>query len=136
MDHDNIQALPAEEICLRCVHPEYYKSGILADRAFLPTTNDNGRLSVERSLGNSAEESFNRRTSTGKSVEAVFGVSIAEFNGVSVLVTLDPISDPESGEITNQWHCLANFPNTPDYRVTAKLLKILANNRGPLFKKP
>ncbi|WP_275271048.1 hypothetical protein [Limnobacter sp. P1] len=121
------------EICYRCVHPQYYSQAGLSDKAFLPTSADLGFLSVERSAGNTAKDSYDRRIAMGKKVAAVMGVTVGEFGSQLVPVSLDPVYGDDKTEVINQWHCLADFNKVKDPNIVAKALKKIALTRTPEY---
>lgn len=131
-----IELSNVEELCYRHIHPDFYKNGKLSASRFKPSQKDQGFLSVDRSSLVTAEQSFNLYASSGKSVCAVFAVSLGEFNLNSVKVYEDPTTATATHP-ANAAHCLADF-NEPklDSNVVSMALRDLAVKRGVQFPAP
>lgn len=133
MNSAQLAQLVPDEVCYRCVHPQYYSDSGMSDKAFLPTVADQGFLSVERSEGNTAKDCYDRRIAMGKKVAVVMGVTVAEFSSQSAPVKLDPVYNQSKTTIINPFHCLADLTKVADVNLVAKALKKIALSREPEY---
>jgi len=65
IDHD--------EVLLRQIHPSLYLDGKIASTAFMPTADDKGELSVDRSSLTTAVASFDLYVANGRESVAAYG---------------------------------------------------------------
>jgi len=122
-----------DEILYRQVHPSFVQDGIPSSQTFMPTPKDKNMLSVDRSSLTSAAESYTLFTSGGLKSQAIYGLSVAEFQEQGIACISDPITgDPDRED--NLAHALADYSAHTEkvQKVKAKKLKAKAVARGKL----
>ena len=132
LDHDDTRLRERDEVLFRQVHPKQMDGDIPGSGAFKPSTNDEGRMSVDRSSITSPEGSFTLHTeSKGLQSQGVWGVSVGEFESKDVVCHADPIAESDH-DPANPAHALANFGQQTKsaIRKTALALKEFALTRG------
>ena len=97
-----------DEVLLRQIHPNLYLDGKIASTAFMPTTDDKGELSVDRSSLTTPAASFDLYVANGRESVAVYGVSVRQFEAQGVPCHSDPL--PETDKLkANPAHAFADF---------------------------
>lgn len=96
------------EVLLRQIHPSLYLDGKIASTAFLPTANDKGELSVDRSSLTTPDASFHLYVANGRESVAVYGVSVAQFKAEGIDCHSDPLPETDKLE-ANAAHAFADF---------------------------
>lgn len=96
------------EILLRQIHPNLFLDGKIASTAFMPTADDKGELSVDRSSLTTPVASFNLYVANGRQSVAVYGVSVGQFEAQGIPCHSDPL--PETDKLkANPAHAYADF---------------------------
>lgn len=126
--HDN-------DLVYRQVHPTHAPDGVPSSQAFNPTPKDQGRLSVDDSRIVTAEESWNHFTANlGFQSAGTWAVSYEEIQTPGgLLLTRDPLADPDMPSRNNPAHCLIDFnglASKGERRRRAQHLAIKASTRG------
>jgi hypothetical protein len=122
-----------EEVQFRQVHPSWVDEGHPTRQAFSPSTKDNGCLSLDRSIGITARQSYENFTALGLKSEAVYGIASGEFGAEP-----NPIecyaSPIEEDDHTNLHHSHADFNELNKGQRKTKIteLRRVALNRGKL----
>lgn len=122
-----------EEMLFRQIHPSLLVDGEPASNRFVPSEDDKGRLSLDRSSLTSAAESHALYTSSGRQSAAVFGLLVGEFNAVPIPCLSDP-TEEEPPHPANPAHALADYTglDPKSLKNIAKRLKRLAIQHGQL----
>lgn len=123
----------APEMLFRQIHPDLLQDGVIASSTFLPKTNDEGKLSVDRSSMTTAKASFDLYTGNGLASVAVCGVTVGEFGKEGLRCHPDPI--PATATLkANPAHAYADFNGvgTSQRRKMAQRLRTVAARRGIL----
>ena len=125
------------EILFRQIHPNYMSNGMPSSDRFRPTSNDGGRLSVDRSALVSAAESHELYVSNGRASTAVFGVSVGECLAEQLPSFEDPIEESSTTK-ANPAHAVIDFSafSEKDRRVLGRRLQLKAIDRGQLHPQP
>jgi hypothetical protein len=122
------------EVLFRQVHPNLYLDGKIASTAFMPTTDDKGELSVDRSSLTTPAASFDLYVANGRHSAAVYGVSVAQFEAEGISCHSDPL--PETDHLkANLAHAYADFNGiATSKKQAAQRLRDRAIERGCLYK--
>jgi hypothetical protein len=123
------------EVMLRQIHPNLYLDGKIASTAFMPTADDKGELSVDRSSLTTPVASFNLYLANGRQSVAVYGVSIGQFDAQGIPCHSDPLPETDKLE-ANPAHAYADFKGieTPKkQKQAAQRLRDLAVERNCLY---
>ena len=121
------------EVQFRQVHPSWVDEGHPTRQAFSPSTKDNGRLSLDRSIKITAKQSYESFTALGLKSEAVYGIAASEFEEQP-----NPIecyaSPIEEEDHINLHHSHADFSGLNKGQRKAKItdLRRVALSRGKL----
>jgi hypothetical protein len=123
------------EVLLRQIHPNLYLDGKIASTAFMPTADDKGELSVDRSSLTTPVASFDLYVANGRESVAVYGVSVGQFEAQGIPCHSDPL--PETDKLkANPAHAYADFKGieTPKkQRQAAQRLRDRAVERSCLY---
>ena len=122
------------EVLFRQVHPSFIEqNGEPSSAPFRPSDKDDNELSVDRSSMTTPSASFALYKSNGFASDAVYGLSVEEFQAVQIPCKSDPIAQ-SSTQSANPAHAIADFSahGTNKQKTIAKRLKIAAINRGKL----
>jgi len=92
------------EIQFRQVNPNWVQDDVPTRQAFIPTTKDEGKLSLDRSATTTAQQAHNDFTALGLRSEAVFAITPAECSEEP-----DSIECYESPLENNPHHSHADF---------------------------
>jgi hypothetical protein len=96
------------EVLLRQIHPNLYLDGKIASTAFMPTADDKGEFSVDRSSLTTPVASFDLYVANGRESVAVYGVSVGQFEAQGIPCHSDPL--PETDNLkANPAHAYADF---------------------------
>lgn len=128
IDHD--------EVLLRQIHPSLYLDGKIASTAFMPTADDKGELSVDRSSLTTAVASFDLYVANGRESVAAYGVSVEQFEAERVHCHSDPLPETDKSK-ANPAHAYADFKGIEvlkKQKKTAQRLRDHAVERGCLHK--
>ena len=127
------ELIDSAEVLFRHIHPNFMENGEPSSDRFRPSEKDENLLSVDRSALVSAAEAHALYIGNGRAAVAVFGVSVAEFNGEDIGCAEDPILATDT-EKANPAHALANYAkhSAKSQKNVAKKLKRLAVERGQL----
>jgi len=119
------------ELLFRQVHPSFIDNGEPTSQAFRPTQKDRGKLSVDRSSLTTAKNSFDLFVENGFQSDAVYGLTVGEFNKENINCFPDPL---DTNPI-NPAHASADFSSfgNSDQKKIAKRLKSKATTRGQLY---
>ncbi len=125
-----------ENLLFRQIHPNFVQDGIPSSQPFVPNANDQGKLSLDRSVKTTAADAFERYLSAGRQTTAVYGVTVKEFGEERIDCFKDPIvaDDPK---FENLSHAFANYSPFSDKekKIKAKRIKHHALARGCLHPK-
>ena len=129
-----LQLSDGDELLFRQVHPSFMEDGQPSSQPFRPSSQDDGRMSVDRSTLTTAADAYARYTAAGLASEGVFGLTVGEFEAEEVTCWSDPLRG-RSGRAPNPAHALADYTkHTPrQQKNLAKRLKRKAIQRGRLF---
>lgn len=94
----------SDEVQFRQVNPNWIQDDIPTRQAFIPTTKDEGKLSLDRSATTTAQQAHENFTALGLRSEAVFGITPGECDEQP-----DPINCHESPLENNPHHSHADF---------------------------
>ena len=83
------------EVLFRQIHPNLYLDGKIASTAFMPTADDKGELSVDRSSLATPAASFDLYVTNGRESVAVYGVSVEQFEAQGIPCHSDPLRKTE-----------------------------------------
>ena len=117
------------ELLFRQIHPDFIgDDGLPSSQPFWPTPKDENKLSVDRSTLTTAEKSYLSYTAKGYSSEAVYGLTVGEFNEVGIVCIEDPLED-------NAAHAFADYKDhsPSQQKMKAKRLKQRAIDREKLY---
>ena len=122
-----------DEILFRQIHPNFLQEGVISSATFLPTVNDQGKLSVDRSSVTTADASFNLYTGNGLASVAVCGLTVGEFGKEGLPCHPDPLEATETLK-ANPAHAYADFDGvgTNQRKKMAQRLRTVAAGRGIL----
>lgn len=125
------------EILFRQIHPDLMQDGVPASSGFRPSESDKDMLSVDRSSLTSPSAAHTLYTANGLASEAVFGVSVGEFQDNGLPCQEDPIV-ASAGTAANPAHALASFVGhtVSKQKTLAKKIKRVAVARGVLHLSP
>jgi hypothetical protein len=123
----------ADEILFRQIHPNFLQEGVISSATFLPTANDQGELSVDRSSVTTAAASFNLYVGNGRASVAVCGLTVGEFGKEGLPCHPDPLGATETLK-ANPAHAYADFNGvgTNQRKKMAQRLRTVAAGRGIL----
>ena len=96
------------EVLLRQIHPSLYLEGKIASTAFMPTADDKGELSVDRSSLATPVASFDLYLANGRESVAVYGVSVEQFEAEGIPCHSDPACKTDTLK-ANPAHAYADF---------------------------
>jgi hypothetical protein len=118
----------ANEVLFRQIHPSQFLDGEPASSAFIPSSKDENKLSVDRSALTTAQQSYTTYTSNGLASVAVFGVTVGEFSGHQIECLADPLAE-------NKAHALADYSthSKSAQKNIGKKLKQQAIQRGCVY---
>jgi hypothetical protein len=121
------------DILLRQIHPKFIENGEPSSDRFRPSEQDANLLSLDREALVTPSESHANYTATGKLSEAVFGLSVLEFQDENIICSEDPIVKTETIP-ANRAHCLADYSAhaLKQQKIIGKKLKRVALARGRL----
>ena len=126
---------PTDEILFRQIHPSLLQDGVISSAVFIPTMNDDGKLSVDRSSKTTTTASFDLYIGSGRASVAVCGVTVEEYDKENIPCYPDPL---EAMEIlhANPAHAYADFNafGTNQRRKLAQRLRNVATVRGFLHR--
>lgn len=121
------------EVQFRQIHPSWMEEGDPTRQAFAPSTKDEGCLSLDRSLGINAKQSYENYTSLGLKSEAVYGITVGEFEAQPhpIPCHASPIDEADQ---KNPHHSHADFNSLTKAQRKAKIteLRRAAIGRGKL----
>lgn len=122
-----------DEILFRQIHPDFFDKGEPSSNRFIPSSADQGKLSVDRGSLVSAQASHAAYVASGRLSAAVFGLTVGEFRSESISCFEDPIA-ASPGVSANPAHALADYSvhSYSQQKLVAKRLKRLAIARGQL----
>ena len=124
-----------DEVLLRQIHPNLYLDGKIASTAFMPTADDNGELSVDRSSLTTPIASYRLYVENGRTSAAVYGVSVKQFEDQGISCHSDPL--PETDDLkANPAHAYADFKGIENFKKqkrVAQRLRDQAVERGRLY---
>jgi hypothetical protein len=123
-----------DEILLRQIHPNFFQHGQPSSEPFLPSTRDEGNLSVDRSALTSASDAFQLYVANGNGSCAVYGISVGEFAAENLECFSDPVS-ASADRVANPAHAIVSYSRMTrsQQKNIAKRLKIKAITRGILY---
>ena len=123
----------ADEIMFRQVHPDLYQGGAVASSAFLPTADDQGQLSVDRSTVTTPEAAIHLYRENGRASAAVYGLKVGEFDTEGIPCHPDPLPATEMLK-PNPAHAYADYSGigTSKRKQKAQRLRTIAVRRGQL----
>jgi len=131
-----------DEVLYRHIHPDFFQNGEPSDSRFRPSKSDMNFLSVDRSSVHDAATSHYIYTFGGRKSEAMFGVSVSEFQAHNISCAPDPTgaqeaTDTSKAQLENKAHALADYSahSEGEQKVIGKKLKRLAVARGKLYPK-
>lgn len=121
-------------VLLRQAHPNFMQGDSPSSQAFMPTSKDDNKLSVDRSSLTTAKQSYELFTGNGFASKAVYGVTVGEFREQAIPCIGDPL-DAVEGQEANPAHAFADFKEhtLSRQRTKAKRLKQKALARGRLY---
>ena len=121
------------EMLFRQIHPNFLVDGDPASNRFVPSENDKGYLSLDRSSLTSAQESHRLYTCSERLSAAVFGLRVDDFKTEGILCRSDP-TEANPPHPANPAHALADYTGLESSRLknVAKRLKRLAIQHGQL----
>jgi hypothetical protein len=96
------------EVLLRQIHPNLYLDGKIASTAFMPTADDKGKLSVDRSSLATPVASFDLYVANGRASVAVYGVCVGQFAAEGIPCHSDPLLETDKLK-ANPAHAYADF---------------------------
>jgi hypothetical protein len=117
-----------EELLYRHIHPSLLNlDNEPMSCCFYPNTNDNGKLSVDRSSLVTPEQSFQTYTKTNKSY-AIYALSVKDFKESNISCISDPLEN-------NTAHALADYSGYSNSQRTkiGKLLRKKSVDRGCIY---
>lgn len=125
------------EVLFRQIHPDLMQDGEPASSSFRPKEADKDMLSVDRSTLTTAGDAHALYTSNGQRSEAVYGLTVAEFEGCGIPCEEDPLEETEQAA-ANPAHALASFAGygISKQKTLGKRLKKFAVARGCLHPQP
>ena len=125
----------ADELLFRQVHPNLYHGGAVASSAFLPTEDDQGQMSVDRSSRTTPKASFDLYRESGRASAAVYGVTVGELNAEGISCHPDPRPATHTSK-ANAAHAYADFTDigTNQRKRKAQRLRTSAVSRGQLYR--
>lgn len=121
------------EILFRQIHPSFYQDGVPSKSRFMPQSNDNGLMSVDRGALTTPAASHAAYLATGKQSAAVFGVSVEEFAGEALPCVEDAV-EAKDGKLANPYHALVDYTSFDEKarRLISMRLWAKATARGRL----
>ena len=122
-----------DEVLFRQIHPKFYDNGEPSSQPFRPTDKDGNKLSVDRSHLTSAQASYELFVGNGYESDAVYGLSVGEFDEENLPCISDPLQSNEQIQ-ANPAHAYADYSahGTNKQKNIAKRLKKKAIDRGIL----
>lgn len=108
-----------KELQFRQVNPTWMHDEEPSRLAFIPTSKDDGKLSLDRSTKTSASDSYDRYISNDLKSSGVYGISVGEFES-----TPHPIECHESPISTNPNHSHADFNALTNSQTKIKSLEL------------
>lgn len=121
------------EVLFRQIHPDLMQDGEPASSSFRPKDADKDMLSVDRSALTTASDAHALYTNNGHRSAAVYGLTVAEFEGFGISCEDDPLEETEEST-ANPAHALASFAGygRSKQKTLGKRLKKFAVARGCL----
>lgn len=130
----NTMLIDTDEVLYRQIHPDLYLDGALASSAFQPSAADGRQLSVDRSSLTDPAASFALYVGNGRKSQAVYGVSVGQFETHGITCHSDPLT-ATGGLAANPAHAYADYTaiTAPkDEKKKAQRLRDRAVERGRL----
>ncbi len=120
----------ADEILLRQTHPAWIDEGRPVSRHFLPNSNDEGRLSSDRSSLITPREAYEAYLVKSRKTAGTWGITVGEYGTVGLTCYSDPLDD-------NSAHAVIDFSSHDDkgQKSLSKKLYRKAVDRGCLYPK-
>jgi hypothetical protein len=122
--------MQSDTLLLRQIHPNWVRESRATSAAFYPTQKDDGKLSVSDGTKISPQEAWEKHTTRLHS-EGTMAITVGESEGQKLVIEPDPLPNQEE-------HVLLNFVNLTTHsqiKSAAKMLALMANNRGWLYRK-
>jgi len=123
----------ADELMFRQVHPSLHDGGAVASSAFLPTEEDHGQMSVDRSSKTTPKGSFDLYRENGGASDAVYGITVGELNAEGIPCHSDSLPAIGTSK-ANPAHAYADYNGigTNQRKKKAQRLRTGAVKRGQL----
>lgn len=131
---DDVQLKDDAEELFRHVHPNHCDEGNPTSQAFVPTSKDGGKLSVDRSEMTTAEKSLRLFRRNGGAADSVYALTVGEFRELEIPCVGNP-TQGNGGRLPNPAHAYADFRKHRRNvrRTKAKRLKEMAIARGRIY---
>jgi hypothetical protein len=122
--------MQSDTLLLRRIHPNWIRENRVTSAAFHPTPKDEGKLSVSDGGKISPQEAWEKHSKRFLS-EGTMAVTVDESETQKLIVEPDPLPDQVEHVLLN----FANLKTHKEIKITAKMLAVMANARGWLYRK-